>query len=141
MLNSTRQRKTKNCLFADRHIGTRVRMRRIMLRMSQEKLADALGLTFQQVQKYEKGTNRISGSRIMQIADALQVAPGYFFEGMASAESAADDGSDLVQQMLADRQGVALAKAYLAIKSRSMRSAIVAMTEAAMEKALAEEKS
>ena len=57
----------------DRHVGSRVRMRRMMLGMSQEKLGNALGLTFQQVQKYEKGTNRIGASRLQQIAHILQV--------------------------------------------------------------------
>ena len=65
----------------DRHVGSRVRMRRMMLSISQTKLGDALGLTFQQVQKYEKGTNRISASRLQQTADALQVPVTFFFEG------------------------------------------------------------
>src|SRR5467141_1054857 len=65
----------------DRHVGSRVRMRRMMLSMSQEKLGDALGLTFQQVQKYEKGTNRIGASRLQQISNILQVPVEFFFEG------------------------------------------------------------
>src|SRR3954468_15383406 len=65
----------------DRHVGSRVRMRRMMIGMSQERLGDALGLTFQQVQKYEKGTNRIGASRLQQIAEILQVPVSYFFEG------------------------------------------------------------
>src|SRR5271167_1410767 len=65
----------------DKHVGQRVRMRRLMLGLSQTKLADALGLTFQQVQKYEKGTNRIGGSRLQRISAVLQVRVGFFFEG------------------------------------------------------------
>ena len=65
----------------DKHVGSRVRMRRMMLGMSQEKLGDALGLTFQQVQKYEKGTNRIGASRLQQISLILQVPVAFFFEG------------------------------------------------------------
>jgi transcriptional regulator with XRE-family HTH domain len=65
----------------DKHVGSRVRMRRMMLAMSQEKLGDALGLTFQQVQKYEKGTNRIGASRLQAIANILQVPVSFFFEG------------------------------------------------------------
>jgi transcriptional regulator with XRE-family HTH domain len=65
----------------DKHVGSRVRMRRMMLGMSQEKLGDALGLTFQQVQKYEKGTNRIGASRLQQISNILQVPVAFFFEG------------------------------------------------------------
>src|SRR5713101_6435810 len=65
----------------DKHVGSRVRMRRMMLGMSQEKLGDALALTFQQVQKYEKGTNRIGASRLSQISQILQVPVAFFFEG------------------------------------------------------------
>src|ERR1022692_201214 len=65
----------------DVHVGSRVRMRRLMLEMSQEKLGDALGLTFQQVQKYEKGSNRISASRLHQMSRILQVPIPFFFEG------------------------------------------------------------
>src|SRR4051812_40316367 len=65
----------------DKHVGSRVRMRRMMLGMSQEKLGDALSLTFQQIQKYEKGTNRIGASRLQQIAQSLQVPVSFFFEG------------------------------------------------------------
>jgi transcriptional regulator with XRE-family HTH domain len=73
----------------DRHVGSRVRMRRVMLGMSQEKLGEALGLTFQQVQKYEKGTNRIGASRLQQISRTLDVPPAFFFEGAPSFEGAA----------------------------------------------------
>src|SRR6059036_637834 len=69
----------------DKHVGTRVRMRRMMLGMSQEKLGDALDLTFQQVQKYEKGANRIGASRLQQIAHILQVPVSFFFEGVPNA--------------------------------------------------------
>ena len=65
-------------------VGSRVRMRRMMLGMSQEKLGAALGLTFQQVQKYEKGTNRIGASRLMQISETLQVPVAFFYEGAPS---------------------------------------------------------
>src|SRR2546421_12090300 len=65
----------------DKHVGGRVRMRRMMLGMSQEKLGDGLGLTFQQVQKYEKGTNRIGASRLQHISRILQVPVSFFFDG------------------------------------------------------------
>ena len=65
----------------DKHVGSRVRMRRMMLGMSQEKLGDALDLTFQQVQKYEKGSNRIGASRLQQVSQILQVPVAFFFEG------------------------------------------------------------
>src|SRR5262249_12423174 len=70
----------------DRHVGSRVRLRRVMLGLSQEKLGDALGLTFQQIQKYEKGINRIGASRLQQISRTLDVPPAYFFEGAPSFE-------------------------------------------------------
>src|SRR5215208_7589268 len=65
----------------DKYVGSRVRMRRIMLGMSQEKLGEALGLTFQQVQKYEKGTNRVGASRLQQISEILQVPVSFLFDG------------------------------------------------------------
>src|ERR1700693_3545019 len=73
----------------DKHVGARVRMRRLMLSMSQEKLCTALGLTFQQVQKYEKGTNRVSASRLQQLSNILQVPIPFFFEGAPQVQLAA----------------------------------------------------
>src|SRR3974390_3882615 len=75
----------------DKHVGSRVRMRRMMLAMSQEKLGDALGLTFQQVQKYEKGTNRNGASRLQQISSILQVPVAFFFEGAPSLPGGMED--------------------------------------------------
>jgi transcriptional regulator with XRE-family HTH domain len=71
----------------DKHVGSRVRMRRLMLDMSQTDVADALGLTFQQVQKYEKGTNRIGASRLQHISQILQVPVPFFFEGAPAASA------------------------------------------------------
>ena len=76
----------------DKHVGSRVRMRRMMVGMSQEKLGDALGLTFQQVQKYEKGTNRIGASRLQQISIILQVPVSFFFEGAPAPPGTASPG-------------------------------------------------
>jgi transcriptional regulator with XRE-family HTH domain len=73
----------------DKYVGSRVRMRRIMLGMSQEKLGEALGLTFQQVQKYEKGTNRVGASRLQQISEVLQVPVSFLFDGGPSGAPAA----------------------------------------------------
>jgi transcriptional regulator with XRE-family HTH domain len=75
----------------DKHVGSRVRMRRMMLGMSQGKLGDALGLTFQQVQKYEKGTNRIGASRLQHISHILQVPVAFFFEGAPHQPAAQGD--------------------------------------------------
>jgi transcriptional regulator with XRE-family HTH domain len=68
----------------DTHVGSRIRLRRKMIGMSQETLAGRIGLTFQQVQKYERGTNRVGASRLQQIADALETTPAWFFEGASS---------------------------------------------------------
>src|ERR1700743_3960425 len=78
----------------DKHVGSRVRMRRMMLGMSQEKLGDALGLTFQQVQKYEKGTNRVGASRIQQISEILRVPVSFLFEGGPSGTMNAEGLGD-----------------------------------------------
>lgn len=110
----------------DKHIGSRVRMRRLMLGMSQEKLGDALGLTFQQVQKYEKGTNRIGGSRIQQIAGILQVAPAFLFEGAIGGELNPETPS-YVMEVLTTTDGLALVKAFSQIERPSVRRSIVGL--------------
>ena len=117
----------------DKHVGSRVRMRRMMLSMSQEKLGDALGLTFQQVQKYEKGTNRIGASRLQHIANILQVPVSFFFEGaphtahssgMSEAPSPA-----YVSDFLATSDGLSLTKAFMKIKSSKLRRRLVDLVE------------
>src|SRR6266700_2936090 len=117
----------------DKHVGARVRMRRMMLGMSQEKLGDALGLTFQQVQKYEKGANRIGASRLQHIAQILQVSVSFFFEGGPAAEGlrGASEGasSSYVSDFLATRDGLGLAKAFMTIKNKKLRRCIVALVE------------
>jgi len=117
----------------DKHVGSRVRMRRMMLSMSQEKLGDALGLTFQQVQKYEKGTNRIGASRLQQIAHILQVPVSFFFEG--APHSAGHGGMSeapspaYVADFLATSDGLSLTKAFMRIKSSKLRRRIVDLVE------------
>jgi len=118
----------------DKHVGSRVRMRRMMLGMSQEKLGDALHLTFQQVQKYEKGTNRIGASRIQQISHILQVPVAFFFEGAPMPESMggmADAPSPAyVADFLSSSDGLALVKAFMKIKPPNIRRRIVDLVEA-----------
>jgi len=119
----------------DKHVGSRVRMRRMMLGMSQEKLGDALDLTFQQVQKYEKGTNRIGASRLQQISHILQVPVSFFFEGApAAAEHQAGLGEApspaYVSDFLASSEGLALTKAFMRIKDPKVRRRIVDLVEA-----------
>jgi transcriptional regulator with XRE-family HTH domain len=118
----------------DKHVGSRVRMRRMMLSMSQEKLGDALGLTFQQVQKYEKGTNRIGSSRLAQIAHILQVEVSFFFEGApAVAPGVRHDGNApspaYVSDFLATPDGLALTKAFMRINDSKLRRRIVDLVE------------
>ena len=118
----------------DKHVGARVRMRRMMLSMSQEKLGDALGLTFQQVQKYEKGTNRIGASRLQQIAHILQVPVSFFFEGAPSGVPHTGGMSEApspayVSDFLATQDGLALTKSFMRIKSSKLRRRIVDLVE------------
>ncbi|MEA2934689.1 MAG: hypothetical protein QOD74_1335 [Variibacter sp.] len=117
----------------DRHVGSRVRMRRMMLGMSQERLGDALSLTFQQVQKYEKGTNRIGASRLQQIADILQVSVSFFFEGAPGQTSKGgfSEGSSptYVSDFLATQDGLALSRAFVQIKNSKLRKRIVDLVE------------
>ena len=127
-------KKTPNPI--DKHVGSRVRMRRMMLSMSQEKLGDALGLTFQQVQKYEKGTNRIGASRLQQISHILQVPVAFFFEGAPNLNPIAlGDGMKeapspaYVSDFLATSEGLALTKAFMRIKEAKLRRRIVDLVE------------
>jgi transcriptional regulator with XRE-family HTH domain len=114
----------------DKHVGSRVRMRRMMLSMSQEKLGDALGLTFQQVQKYEKGTNRIGASRLQQISLILQVPVSFFFEG-APAPPGRPQGMgeapspEYATSFMATSDGLALARAFTRIENAKLRRRIV----------------
>jgi transcriptional regulator with XRE-family HTH domain len=118
----------------DKHVGARVRVRRLMLEMSQEKLGYAIGLTFQQVQKYEKGTNRIGASRLQHISHILQVPVSFFFEGTptlpeaAVAKGAAPPPS-YVSDFLATSDGLALVKAFTRIKEPKLRRHIVHLVQ------------
>ena len=119
----------------DKHVGSRVRMRRMMLSMSQEKLGNSLGLTFQQVQKYEKGTNRIGASRLQQISHILQVPVAFFFEGAPAVGGSKSDGLSeapspaYVSDFLATSDGLALTKAFMRITDSKLRRRIVDLVE------------
>ena len=118
----------------DKHVGSRLRMRRKMLGMSQEKLGEALKITFQQVQKYEKGTNRISASRLQHISHILQVPVPFFFEGaphqpgqprgMGGPASPA-----YVSEFLSSTDGLALVKAFTKIKEAKLRRRVAQLVE------------
>ena len=115
----------------DVHVGGRVRLRRMLLGMSQEKLGEGLGLTFQQVQKYEKGANRIGASRLFELARILGVSVQYFFEELVSHEGdgapgfAESIGDDYLVEFLNSREGIELNRAFLRIEDPRARRAIL----------------
>jgi transcriptional regulator with XRE-family HTH domain len=120
----------------DKHVGSRVRMRRMMIGMSQEKLGEKLGITFQQIQKYEKGTNRVGASRLQQIATALSVPPSFFFEGAPVPDAADGPGGfsepsspAYVSDFLATSDGLALTKAFMKIRDPKVRRRIVDLVQ------------
>lgn len=118
----------------DKHVGSRVRMRRMLLGMSQKNVSDPLGLTFQQVQKYENGSNRIGASRLQQIAHILQVPVSFFFDGHApgtgsSVAMAEWVSPTIVNDFLSTRDGLDLTKAFMAIPDAKTRRCIVDLVE------------
>jgi transcriptional regulator with XRE-family HTH domain len=118
----------------DKYVGGRVRMRRLMLGMSQEKLGDKLGITFQQVQKYEKGTNRVSASRLQAMSDILQVPVPFFFEGAPQIAGRVRKGAEApspayVSDFLANSDGLKLVKAFMEIGDATLRRSVVRLVE------------
>ena len=113
-------------------------MRRVMLGMSQEKLGEALNLTFQQVQKYEKGTNRIGASRLQQISQTLKVPAGYFFEGApafdghaeATHAALAEHGSAYIVVFLSPPEGLLLNRAFARIQDGKVRKRLIDLVTA-----------
>jgi transcriptional regulator with XRE-family HTH domain len=118
----------------DIHVGSRVRMRRIMLDMSQTTLGKGLGVSFQQLQKYEKGTNRMGASRLQQISHILQVSVAFFFDGAPQVSGERTfrgtlPSPDPVTEFMATRDGLALAKAFMRISNVKLRRRIVDLVE------------
>lgn len=105
--------------------------------MSQEHLAEILGITFQQVQKYEKGKNRVGAGRLLEIATALKVPVAHFFEGYANAVSD-DDLETNLQQLMSTREGLAFARAFARITNPAVRQSFVTMAEAMVGERLPE---
>src|SRR5262245_17874874 len=124
----------------DVHVGARIRLRRTLLGISQSALADTIGLTFQQVQKYEKGTNRVSSSRLMDMAHALDVSLSYFFEEMAAGVSEQTPSKlmsakklpeiDQEKDPLARRETLELVRAYYRIQDPVVRKRLADLTKA-----------
>jgi transcriptional regulator with XRE-family HTH domain len=118
----------------DKYVGLRIRMQRLLMKMSQQKLAGSLGLTFQQVQKYEKGTNRVGASRLQHIASILRVPVAFFFEGAPSGAVEKRSGPvapvpDYVSGFLATTDGLALLKAFIRVGDPKLRRSIVNLVE------------
>jgi transcriptional regulator with XRE-family HTH domain len=124
----------------DKHVGGMVRMRRKLAGMNQEQLADALGLTFQQVQKYERGANRISASKLYKIAEVLQVPVSYFFDGLpdtvdGTSGSAGTHASRIVQTFLDTPEGLEFARHFPRIERGSVRRHILSLVRTMADEA------
>ncbi|MBB3445264.1 MULTISPECIES: helix-turn-helix domain-containing protein [unclassified Rhizobium] len=125
--------KTPNAI--DTYVGMRMRRRRQLLGMSQERLAEQIGVTFQQVQKYEKGINRIGASRLQRIAEVLRTSPAFFFE-QDDLEAPSLAGLDLsapvdpVTEFLRSKEGLVLNRAFMKIEDRRIRETIISLVKA-----------
>lgn len=113
----------------DIHVGSRVRLRRQLLKMSQEKLGDELGVTFQQIQKYERGANRVGASRLYRLSRALDVPVQFFFEGLVGetpiAGVAEGDQTPIVYDFIQSTDGVTLAESFSRIKDGKVRRRVL----------------
>jgi transcriptional regulator with XRE-family HTH domain len=119
----------------DKQVGVRVRMRRLTLGMSQQELAAALGVSFQQVQKYEKGVNRIGAGRLQKIADVLQVPITFFYEALPTlrqSKPALPKAAlpSYISDFLGSGDGLALAEAFMSVRDARQRRCIVILVEA-----------
>ena len=121
----------------DIHVGSRVRLRRQVLKLSQEKLGDQLGVTFQQVQKYERGANRVGASRLWRMSEILEVPINYFFEGldnrMAFLGVSEDPQAPIIYDFINSSDGIALAMAVSQIKSKPVRRRILELARSLAE--------
>ena len=113
----------------DRHVGSRIRLRRQLLNLSQERLGEELGVTFQQVQKYERGTNRVGAGRLWHLAKVLDVPVSFFYEGAVDSGQLAgfadNDQTPLVDDFIQSADGVALAQAFARINDSKVRRRIL----------------
>jgi transcriptional regulator with XRE-family HTH domain len=121
----------------DAHVGSRVRLRRMLLGMSQERLGESIGLTFQQVQKYEKGVNRIGASRLFEISKILDVPVQFFFEeapyagdGSRAPGLAESDSETFILEFLNSREGLELNRAFVKIGDAKVRKSVVDLVRA-----------
>lgn len=105
----------------DVHVGKRVRHRRWLIGMTQQQLAEQVGIKFQQIQKYETGANRVSASRLWDIADALDVPVSFFFEGLEDGATADPDKSVVPSDLMGDKEALDLVRSYYAIPENQRR--------------------
>jgi transcriptional regulator with XRE-family HTH domain len=122
----------------DVHVGLQVRLRRKELKISQEKLAESLGLTFQQVQKYERGSNRISASKLYEIARTLRVSIAWFFEGLSDPLEGRPEGGEpeaapFAHNFLMSQEGIDLANLFPKVQHRRVRRRLVDLVRAMIE--------
>ena len=116
----------------DKKLGQRVRARRLEIGMSQERLAELLGITFQQVQKYEKGVNRIGAGRLFEVARILNVPVDFFYEGVGSSSKADTDGAP-VMEFVSSGEGLQLALAFMKIKDVKVRKRVLDLVKSLAE--------
>jgi len=105
----------------DKHVGKRIRHRRWMLGITQQQLAESVGIKFQQIQKYETGMNRVSASRLWDIAATLTVPVSFFFDGLSDAAVEGADGQDLPDDIMQDKEALELVRSYYAIPEAQRR--------------------
>jgi transcriptional regulator with XRE-family HTH domain len=121
----------KGATAVDTHVGQKICARRIFLGVSQTELGDAISISFQQIQKYERGANRVGASRLQQISDALGVSPSYFFEGAPTvgkktpAPKEGELSESAIVSFLATREGATLVRGFLAIKEKAIRQNLI----------------
>ncbi|EEX14669.1 transcriptional regulator, XRE family [Citreicella sp. SE45] len=105
----------------DVHVGKRIRHRRWLVGMTQQQLAEQVGIKFQQIQKYETGANRVSASRLWDIADALDVSVSFFFEGLETEQDAPVSAAAMPSDILGDKEALDLVRSYYAIPENQRR--------------------
>ncbi len=105
----------------DVHVGKRIRHRRWLVGMTQQQLAEQVGIKFQQIQKYETGANRVSASRLWDIADALDVQVSFFFEGLETSENATPADETIPADLMGDKEALDLVRSYYAIPENQRR--------------------
>lgn len=124
----------------DAHVGARLRLRRTLAGMSQTELGSKIGLTFQQIQKYEKGANRIGAGRLFQFAEILGVPPSFFFDGLPAGPAANADGSEVMEAPVLSRDSMELLRAYNSIPNENVRRRILALVRSMSAEAETEER-